>query len=195
MRLRRYLSVPVAIGAVLAHAGTASAQYIAESAPPAAAQRGSGIRLGEAMMLHLGLGIEVNYDSNVFYQNSNTTSAFFLRLAPGFDLSNSPRGASRTIDFDFHGGMSYVEYLTSDASLSNHRQFGVDAGLRAVFFGNSPYSFTLFDNYTRTTQPPYSKTDYNLDRDTNQLGLRVSLAPGGGRLTFMLGYTFGIDFF
>src|SRR5207302_26834 len=57
-----------------------------------------------------------------------------------------------------------------------------------------PYNFVLFDNYVRTTQPPYTKLTYNLDRDTNELGTRVNLSPGGGRLTLNVGYLFGIDF-
>ncbi|MCU1279935.1 MAG: hypothetical protein JWM53_3481 [bacterium] len=194
MRLRKYLSLSTLVVALGAFSATAAAQYV--PAPLAAASaHGSGIRLGDAMILHVGLGIEFDYDTNVFYQNSGVTGAFLMRLAPGFDLSNSPRGAGRTIDFDLHGGLSYVEYLTADASLSAHRQFAVDAGVRAAFFGYSPYNFTLFDNFVRSTQPPYTKVDHNLDRDTNELGVRANLSPGGGRLTLQLGYLFGLDYF
>jgi hypothetical protein len=195
MSLRRYLSTSTFFLALVALSGTAAAQYVPQSLAAVGPQGGSGIRLGQSMTLHLSLGIEFDYDTNVFYEANNTTGAFFLRLAPGFSLTNSPRGASRAIDFDLHGGLSYVEYLTGDSALSSHRQFNVDAGVRATFFGYSPYNFSLFDNYVRTTQPPYFKTDHNLDRDTNQLGVRANLAPGGGRLVLLLQYIFGLDYF
>jgi hypothetical protein len=197
MRLRRYLfSLTFCASALVALGGTAAAQpYSPPTLAATAPTGGNGIRLGDAMVLHLGLGIEFDYDSNVFYQNSGVTSAFFMRLAPSFDLNNSPRGATRVVDFNLYGGMSYIEYLTTNAALARHRQFGVDAGARATFFGTGPYNFTLFDNYVRTTQPPYTLVDNNFNRDTNEVGLRVNLAPGGGRLTLTLGYLFGLDFF
>jgi hypothetical protein len=43
--------------------------------------------------------------------------------------------------------------------------------------------------------PPYTATTQNFNRDTNQVGTRVNLSPGGGRLTFNIGYVFGIDYF
>ena len=196
MPLCRYLVVSTFFAfAPLALSGTAFAQYTPQTLAAASPKAGNGIRLGDKMILHLGLGVEFDYDSNVFYQDSGVTSAFFMRLSPSLELSNSPRGATRVIDFNMYGGMSYIEYLTSDAALSRHRQFGVDAGVRATFFGGSPYNFSVFDNYVRSTQPPYVKTDSNFDRDTNQLGLRLNLAPGGGRLVLTLGYIFGLDYF
>jgi hypothetical protein len=189
MRLRRYLLLLLICGLVGAASRAAHAQQATMSDL-------RGIRLGDALVLHLSLGTEFQYDSNVFYTASNQTGAFTLRLYPQFDLTNRPRGGDRRqIEFDFHGGFNYLEYLTSDTSVSSHRQFGVDAGLVAAFFTMSPYNFAIFDNYVRTTQPPYTQTSHNLDRDTNELGLRVNLAPGGGRLTFNIGYRFGIDFF
>jgi hypothetical protein len=193
MRLRRYLVT--IFGCVLACALPARAQSATTSDTPALTG-GNGIRLGEALVLHLGLGLEFAWDSNVFYQPSGqTTNAFEMLLQPSFDLTNAPRQGTRAIQFDFHGGLNYVEYLTTDSELARHRQFNVNAGLQAAFFTTSPYNFTIFDNYVRSTQPPYTKTSDNFDRDTNELGLRVNLAPGGGRLYFTIGYLFGIDYF
>ncbi len=187
MRLRRYLSI-ITIGALGMVAVPARAQDIG-------AGTGGGVRLGDAFVLHLGIGAQVLWDSNVFYEATNPTSAFELGVSPWFDLTNRPRGSHRTIEFDLTGQLNYLEYLTSDASVSSHRQFGVTAGMQAAFFTMSPYNFTVYDNYTRTTMPPYTKLPYNFDRDTNEAGLRLSLSPGGGRLTFLLGYRFGVDYF
>src|SRR3954467_5193097 len=103
---------------------------------------GPGIRLGDKMMLHLGLGTEVGWDSNIFYSDSagsannpgGPVSAFYLRLIPTLELTNRTRGSTRAVDFGFRAGMNYVEYLTGDASISRHRQFGADASLTLALF-------------------------------------------------------------
>jgi hypothetical protein len=155
----------------------------------------TGVRLGEAMLLHLGIGVGIAYDSNVFYEPTAPHQAGQLWIQPAFLLTNRERTSARAIDFSFRGGLNYVEYLTGDSDISNHRQFGVDAGLLAAFFPQARYNFQVFDNYIRSTQPPYTITSFNFDRDTNELGVRVNLAPGGGRLGILVGYRFGIDFF
>ena len=169
---------------------------LALPASRAAAQTsGNGIRLGNALILHLGMGLEFDYDDNVFYTSGNNVGAFEMRLSPGFDLTNRPRQMRRQIEFDLHGGLNYLEYLSSDPLLQQLRQFGVDGNLRLALFPMSAYNFVLFDNYTRTTQPPYTELPYNLDRDSNEAGVRANLSPGGGRLTFNVGYLYGIDYF
>ena len=202
MRLRRYLALlaPLVVflgGVTRAHADVGGS---AAGADAGAQQGGSrGLRLGDALILHLALGVEVNWDSNVFYEAESTTthptSAFFLRLNPSFDLTNRPRQGARAFQLDLHGGLGYIEYLSSQKIIQDHRQFNVDAGIRAAFFATSPYNFVLFDNYVRTTVPPYTSTSDNLNRDTNEVGTRINLSPGGGRLTFNIGYLFGLDYF
>jgi len=192
MRLRRYLVLLTCL-ALLGVATSARAQ--SSSGPTAdVLPTSNGIKLGDAMLLHLGLGLELGWDSNVFYEDVNPHNSFYLRLNPSFDLTTRPREMRRTIEFDLHGGLGYVEYLTTDSSISSHRQFNVDGGLQAAFFNNSPYSFILFDNYVRSTMPPYVSGSPNLDRDQNEVGVRINLSPGGGRLTFLVGYVFGIDY-
>jgi hypothetical protein len=190
MRLRRYLALLTAF-ALFGVSSPTRAQSAAADAVAAA----HGIRLGDALVLHLALGTELGWDSNVFYEAVNPHSSFYLRLNPNFDLTTRPREARRTVEFDLHGGLGYVEYLTGDPAISSHRQFNVDAGLQAAFFTMSPYNFVLFDNYVRSTQPPYTSGSENLNRDTNTVGFRLNLSPGGGRLTFIVGYLFGIDYF
>src|SRR5690348_15470278 len=83
MQPRRLLSILVAC-AILCGAASARAQY-----------QGNGLKLGESLLLHLGIGAEVGWDSNVFYEANNPTSSFELRLTPRFDLSNRTREQSR----------------------------------------------------------------------------------------------------
>jgi len=198
MPLRRYLAV-LALLAVTGICVRAQAQAGGNTASATAAAAGGGIRLGDALVLHLGLGIETGWDSNVFFQpdtaTSPATNAFYLRLNPSFDLTNRPRQGTRAFQLDFHGGLGYVEYLSNRDVTADNRQFNVDAGVLANFFATGPYNFALFDNYVRTTMPPYTATTENFNRDSNQLGLRINLSPGGGRLTLTIGYLFGLDYF
>src|SRR4051812_31066392 len=108
MRLRRYLVLLVLL-AIPCVGATARAQTGDSSTAPVG--RG-GIRLGDALILHLGAGVEVGWDSNVFYEANNPTNAFYLRLNPSFNLTTRPREGSAPFQFDFHGGLGYVEYLT-----------------------------------------------------------------------------------
>ncbi|MDB4968022.1 MAG: hypothetical protein JWN44_3711 [Myxococcales bacterium] len=174
------------MGLLLGAGGAARAQNTAGEGP--------GVKLGESMLLHLGFGIDFAWDSNVFYTSTNPTNAFSMRLNPFFRLTTAPRQSQPKVQLDFHGGLNYVEYLTTNAELAKHRQFNVDAGVQAAFFATNPYNFVIFDNYVRSTQPPYSSTSSNLDRDTNEVGFRLNLSPGGGRLTIYIGYLFGIDY-
>jgi hypothetical protein len=170
---------------------------------------GPGIALGDRLLLHLGLGVEFRFNDNIFFQSDNAkdttgatipkTSAFELRLLPTIDLTTrTARGSqSPNVDFRLHAGMTYTEFLTADQSISQHRNFGVDFGALLTLFPMGRYSLSLFDNYARTTQLPYggATVPYNYNRDTNELGTRLKLAPGGGRLQIDFTYAFGLDFF
>jgi hypothetical protein len=156
----------------------------------------NGVRLGDSMVLHLGLTAAIAYDSNVFFQPINPIQAAELWLTPSFLLLNRPRGGeARSIDFALRGALNYIEYLGADPTVADHRQFGVDAGILAGFFPQLRYNFQIYDNYLRSTQPPYVATSSNYNRDTNDIGVRANLSPGGGRLTLTLGYQFGVDIF
>jgi hypothetical protein len=206
MRPRRYL--PFLTTLLLLSAGATARAQVASGAAtsPSSGEEGNpraagsgGIRLGSTFILKLSMLVEFDWDSNVFFQPDNgpekPTNAFFMRLNPGFLITNQPRLGARAITLNLHGGLSYIEYLTSNSNLAGHRQFNVDAGVEAAFFTTSPYNFSVFDNYVRTTQPAYTSTSPNINRDTNEVGFRLSLSPGGGRLTFYIGYLFGIDYF
>jgi len=160
---------------------------------------GPGIRLGERLVLHPGIAAEFRWDSNVYFEPTNPYSAFLFRLLASLDLATRPpqRGgnAPHAIDFRLHLGADYNEYLSSDQTVEQHRAFGVQAGALLTILPGHPFTIDLFDNYVRTSQPPYFREPFNIDRDTNELGVRFRYAPGGRRLTFDLSYAFGIDFF
>ncbi len=159
------------------------------------------MRLGDRLVLHQGIGVELRYDTNVFYQPSGSeVGALILRVIPSLDLATRPaqRGGLQphSVDFRLHLGADYNEYLTGGQITSVHRSVGAIGGLMLTLFPGHLFSADVYDNYTRTTQPPYSPVfTSNLDRDVNEAGLRLRFRPGGGRLEIDLSYTFGIDFF
>src|SRR5437773_9387626 len=110
MRLRRYRWI-LALCALYASTGVARAE-------------GPGIRLGDRLVLHLGLAAEFRYDSNIFFQSSNETGAFLFAAIPSVDLATRPpvRGGSlpHTLDFRLHAAMRYNEYLTSNQIIASH---------------------------------------------------------------------------
>jgi hypothetical protein len=166
-------------------------------ATPARAE-GPGIKLGDRLLLHLGLAAEFRYDDNFFFQDASQAkvSAFEFVLRPSVDLATSSRGsAGGMVEFRLHAGMAYMELITNRDILAGHRSFSVDAGALMTLFPKGRFNISLFDNFVRTTQPPYGNEPYNLDRDTNQLGVRLQYSPGGKRLTLALSYVFGVDFF
>ena len=162
---------------------------------------GPGIRLGDRLVLHPGIGVEFRYDTNVFFQPPGSeTGAFLLRVLPSLDLATRPGvrggGAPHAIDFRFHAGADYNEFLTGDSTISRHRAIGVQAGALLTILPSYPFSIDLFDNYIRLVQAPFSPSHLdNISRDTNEVGVRFRYRPGGGRLELDLSYAFGVDFF
>jgi hypothetical protein len=175
--------------------------WVALACASTARAEGPGVRLGDRLVLHPGIGVELRYDTNVFYAASGSeTGALILRVLPSLDLATRPpqRGGNlpHGIDFRLHLGADYTEYLTGGAATSVHRSIGAIAGMMLTLFPNHLFSADVFDNYSRTTQPPYGANfRFNLDRDTNEAGLRLRFRPGGGRLEVNASYAFGLDFF
>lgn len=165
-------------------------------AAPRAGAEGPGIRLGDRLVMHLGLAAQFSYDSNVFFQNSGQTGAFLFSLIPSVDLGTRSSGTPHTVDFRLHAGMDYNEFLTGNKDVERHRSFGVQAGALLTLLPGHKFTIDLLDNFVRMSQPPYNTAQAsNIDRDVNQVGLRLHFKPGGGRLQLTLAYLFGIDYF
>src|SRR4051812_42706281 len=126
MRSRRYLTAcSFALALLVARAADAQLGSTSSSSAPADSSGVSGIRLGDRLVLHLVVGTEIGWDSNVFYTPSTGTpgpvNSFYLRLTPGFDLTTRPRNGIPVVQFDFHGGLGYVEYLNTNSDIQRHR--------------------------------------------------------------------------
>ncbi len=204
--MRRHAPLSASVACVLAALGVvaptiARAQSVAVGGPPGAKVEGGGVALGERLVLHLGIGAELRYDSNVFYETTNPTQGLALRLTPSFALSTknaqrpNPDGSvsPHKVEFRLGAGLDYREWVYSNTGTNPPRQFNVLGNFGLTLFPAGPVTAEIFDNFTRSTQPAYQAVNYNLDRDMNEAGIRLRIKPGGGRLELQLGYIFGID--
>lgn len=200
-----------------------SAGVVFGLAAPASAQvwlqdrtltQGRGIRAGN-FELHPGVGAEIGYDSNVFYQPSDPASALRLRITPSLTVStlgpqrtansDSPSTALPTVNFRGGVALIYHEFipLSSPDHVSGLRNLGVEANLRFDFLPGRTWQFTLADDFTRTIQPgavtptsgdsPLPSQTFN--RNFNTANFEVAYAPPRGTLEFRFGYNFIFNFF
>jgi hypothetical protein len=166
---------------------------------PAARAEGPGIRLGKQLVFHPGIGVDIGYDSNLFFAQGNTVGAAFLRLRPQLDLATRPaqRGGNQPhyVDFRLNFGLNYTEWLTPDPNIARYRFVAINAGMLLTILPHYPFTIDIYDNYSRSVQLPYLQLPVNIVRNTNEAGIRLRYRPGGGRLELQGSYGFGIDFF
>jgi Putative beta-barrel porin 2 len=151
-----------------------------------------GIRLSESASLHVGLGTETGYDTNVFYDKVNLVAAPVVRLVPAFKLTNGhdwDDGHNPQTYYRLGAQLLYRQYISDDERVTKQNAFNptVDGVIR---FGSSERSnVEISDRFGRYLEAPYGPSSDNIDRIENMATIRLSLVPGGGRFEFKLGYT------
>ncbi len=193
-----------------------STTVVAASASPASAQEwladrsraeGRGIRLGD-FELHPGFGLEVGYDSNVFYADGSaanpTEGSAMLRASAHLFMSTLGQErmnaggtqARRPPRVAFRGGVSASYYhFFLDRARDNVEG---DLGLSLTINPERPVSVTLFDNFGRTIRPftqQLGGSSTSFARDQNEAGAKVAFGTSGGVFGGSVGYSFGIDYF
>src|SRR6185369_7155092 len=164
----------------------------------------TGVQVSDGVLLHLGIGAEAGYDSNVFYQASGEQASPILRVLPFAELTNATRTGvvPSGMFFDLAASLTYREYLSSDPTIRSQRAL-MPAVSGTLDFGSSQaLSLLVGDSFARTEDPPYQANDVKptgtpeqITRDSNQAFAQLNWAPGGGRLAAALRYTNIIDFF
>lgn len=159
----------------------------------------SGVQLSEGAVMHLGVGAEAGYDTNVFYGETDPRGSAIVRVVPFLELTNATRGGAAPSDvfFDLGAALTYREYLSNDALIRQQRALMPSAYGNLEFSRAQAMSFGLTESFSRTEDPPYLNTNSNRSfiRDVNQASARLRLTPGGGRLSLNVGYTNTIDWF
>lgn len=180
-----------------------------------ARSEGPGFRVGD-FELHPGIGVEVGWDSNLYYTEDNPDPTMrtdtgrvdtgILRVTPHFLFSTI--GSARRSEGEgrddtggspptvaFRGGISaaYYEFFADP----NRRNLDINGSLRLQVLPERPFSFTIWDTFTRGIRPftENFRAGASMARINNTAGLDLAFQTDGGVVQVRAGYTFGLDFF
>ena len=202
----------IIIAAVLATVGLSSvtkAQGAAWLSDRSRAQ-GPGFRLGN-LELHPGFGAEVGYDSNVFYEDSDTgprepAGSVIFRLTPHLLLSTLTE--QRTEEGEGQGEGQDAPMVQFQAGISAEAYFFLEnqarnnVALNGMFdLSINPkgrFGFRIFDDFQRTIRPFTARVDdsaRNYAIDTNTVGANIAGRSRGGLFQVQLGYAFRLQYF
>jgi hypothetical protein len=201
--MNRRLALSVTLGALL----TSSVAFAQEEVTigyqglpyKSSGESNTGIQIADGVLLHSGVGVELGYDTNVFYAHTNAEGSSLIRVMPFVDLTNATRTgpASKTLTFDLRGGLQYRHYFSSAADIQPfNNAWNPNAGL-SLSLGGGQLAFAVADVFARIEDPPYQGQQASgvLERNNNQASAELRWAPGGGRLNGILRYTNMIDVF
>jgi len=173
--------------------------------------QGPGFRVGD-FELHPGVGVEVGYDSNLYYSPDNPpagvpgrTDTGILRVTPhltfstltGDRASGGGEGSqsSSPPTVTFQGGISaaYYEFFADP----NRRNLGLDIGMRLTVLPQRPFGFSVYDTFSRQIRPFVQNLNSatGMARDSNNAGLQLNFQTDGGVLQVQAGYDFGLSFY
>src|SRR6185369_1932870 len=79
----------------------------------------TGIQVSDGVLMHVGIGAEAGYDSNVFYQDTATVGSPIFRVTPYVDVTNATRTgvAPSGLAFNARAALQYRRYAGADAQL------------------------------------------------------------------------------
>jgi len=166
---------------------------------------GDGIKIGEGTSLYPIVGLDTGLVSNVFYEDTDTTSAGVLRLIVGVGTGSlSPqRLAPRPGGMQNPGAvrhradvrLAYDFYLSGNDNLNEQNGLGIAATFRGVFGPQRTWQFLYLDNFERIIRSANFESTSQVNRDINRLMLGVKFAPQGRTLSGLLHYTNILDLF
>ncbi|MCB9554667.1 MAG: outer membrane beta-barrel protein [Deltaproteobacteria bacterium] len=158
------------------------------------------------------MDVQFRYDSNVQLVDRSQTGAPFMRLIGHLHLAT--QSAQRRTDaetgqvvdskiqFRLKAAAGYREYFSSDDKIVEQRAVELEGGLAFKANLSRHFSFQVTDDFARSVTPINANeaavgapvtTRGVISRDVNRAAALLSLIPGGGRLTFDLGYALGLD--
>ena len=170
--------------------------------------RGDGVRVGQSGSFHPRLYLDTGYDNNVFNRSSQNPATLlpvdtaYLNVRPGLQLEIP----SHPIGFELSGYANYSLFFNSTAA--NLNTITAKADLTVTLFRNSPVSFSLTNNFSRSSGDENTANDvfervafYHQLGTTfrqpfishdNKTAALLTIQPGGreGPFKFDIGYTF-----
>jgi hypothetical protein len=201
--MNRRLTLSIGLGALLlARAASAQEVTIGYAGLPYKYQgdsQNSGIQVSDGVLMHVGAGTEVGYDSNVFYTDagSPTVASGLIRVSAYGEITNATRAGVTPsgLAFDARAGLLYRRYTSADVGANNQDAFMPSAGLSLNTSAGTAFSFGFADSFIRFEDTPYASGQPALTRDNNQASAELRWAPGGGRINAVLRYTNLVDIF
>lgn len=167
---------------------------------PTQAPKGSqtGVKVGEGVLMHAGIGAEAGWDSNVFYASAdNAVSSPIVRVVPFIELTNGGRGGT-TPDggfWDIGASLLYREYVSSDTAVRAQRALNPTLHGVLEVHAAQRVSVGLSESFTRASEPPYGVSTGDLTRDYNLAAIQLKVAPGGGRIQGTLRLSNALEFY
>jgi hypothetical protein len=163
----------------------------------------TGVNLGEGLLLHVGLGAEAGWDSNVFYANADdplgVKSSAILRLSSFAELTNASRSAAVAsqpgLSYDVRAGLTYRRYTSNDPAIVPYRDAWMPNAGISLGTSSGHWGFQLSDAFIRMEDAPYQAAGSPISRDDNVASAQAQWSPGGGRITGTLRYSNTIDVF
>jgi hypothetical protein len=159
----------------------------------------SGVQVSDGVLMHVGAGAEVGYDSNVFYTDPSgpVVSSGIVRITSYAEITNATRsGATPSgLFFDARAGLMYRRYTSDAVTSPNQDAFNPSAGLALSTSISSAVSVGFADAFIRLEEAPYIANQQPITRDNNQASAEIRWAPGGGRINTVLRYTNMVDIF
>lgn len=152
-----------------------------------------GIKVGR-LRIRPGLGLDYAFDSNLFLRDDGEgpgpRAAHRLHIIPSISLTSAPEAP---VDFSLGLSANYNLYLSSDASIRNLSDAAVNANLSATFNPRGDVSFSIIEEFRRTTAAPTVELPQPFNRNTNRVGAKLGINPGGRALIFELFYFYLYD--
>lgn len=175
---------------------------------------GPGFKVGD-FELHPGIGVEIGWDSNLFYSPPNPTETAFVDTAilrATAHLLFSTRGQQRRLEgeasdsgsgnlpppIQFRGGVSASLYhFFARNDLTN---VDVAASLRLTVLQSRPFSFSIYNDFNRSIRPftidvPGIGSQPSWNRIQNVAGLDLNFATTGQVLRITARYRPALDWF
>lgn len=170
---------------------------------------GPGVKLTDGVVFHPGVAIEGRYDSNVLFTDTGLKGAPYLRLIGHLSIaSTSPQRrtdgdggvASSKVKFALNSSLAYREYFSDETFVTNQRGLDITAGGNLTWDASRHFSMVITDNFTRTVLARNNLVvaggdGHVVTQYLNRLGTTLNIVPGGGRLSFALGYAMGLTYF
>jgi hypothetical protein len=167
------------------------------------AEDGRGLKVGERATFHSGFALGAGVDTNV-YSNARAErkvpSAFMWPsawvgignrdLRDGL-LMSPPERSGRWLDYNISALGGFRQYLARSADTRSVPKFSIGVQLRLTLLPGRRFSFQIDNDYFRGAAAGNYQADarvLNFNRHDDRLQATMFLRPGGGRLSFGLGY-------